>query len=532
MHYHVYSDEEKKIQSNGKEEIFCKPDPAYTKGIKAGNYDKLDPRGFAKIGTYVTSKDIIIGKKLPLKNKILNKHQLYKDCSTSLRMNEEGYVNRVYTDSNEEGFTHCKVEISDERIPSIGSKFASRMAQKGTIGMILNRDQMPFTKNGLVPDIIMTPHAIPSRMTIGQLMECLLGKVSSKLGGFTDCTIFNKLDVDKIGSILEENGFESNGDEILYSGITGKQMKVKIFIGPTYYQRLKHMVEDKLHCIREEGTEILTDSGWKTFAEIDITKDKLYTVDFYNGLKPTYQYPFEKYYYPNKTVQLYHIKNEKIDIIVTEEHRFPIIFYDQVSKDDFYFMTIKEIFVELSENSNKYNIRLIGKETDNDDGEINISLENITKLPIQKETTFCFSMLYETFYVRANGKEFWSGNSRSSGPVVQLTRQPVEGRSRDGGHRFGEMERDCMIGHGTVSFMKERLLDVSDKFPIHVCSSCGNYSIVNTDENINLYECKLCDNYNDFKRLEIPYATKLLTQELQGMGLNVSYNFSSKNKYN
>ena len=134
-----------------------------------------------------------------------------------------------------------------ERIPIIGDKFASRCAQKGTVGMIFPQEHMPFNADGISPDIVMNPHAIPSRMTIGQLMECILGKASAILGGYSDCTPFNKVPYDKICDILEANGMNYTGDEILYSGITGQQMDVKLFFGPTYYQRLKHMVSDKMH---------------------------------------------------------------------------------------------------------------------------------------------------------------------------------------------------------------------------------------------------------------------------------------------
>jgi len=246
--YRTYKDDEKKIQSSGREEKFAKPNTKYTRGTKPGNYNKLDERGFVKKNEYVTSDDIIIGKVLPLKNKLdENGHQLYKDCSTSLRSNETGFVDKIYTDRNADGFRFVKIRMRTERIPIIGDKFASRCAQKGTVGMIYSQEQMPFNADGISPDIIMNPHAIPSRMTIGQLMECILGKASATLGGYSDCTPFNKVPYDKICSILEANGLNYTGDEILYSGITGQQMDVKLFFGPTYYQRLKHMVLDKTH---------------------------------------------------------------------------------------------------------------------------------------------------------------------------------------------------------------------------------------------------------------------------------------------
>jgi DNA-directed RNA polymerase II subunit RPB2 len=246
--YRTYKDDEKKIQSSGREEKFAKPNTKYTRGTKPGNYNKLDERGFVRKDEYVTSDDIIIGKVLPLKNKMdENGHQLYKDCSTSLRSNETGFVDKIYTDRNADGFRFVKIRMRTERIPIIGDKFASRCAQKGTVGMIYPQEQMPFNAEGISPDIVMNPHAIPSRMTIGQLMECILGKASATLGGYSDCTPFNKVPYDKICDILEANGLNYTGDEILYSGITGQQMDVKLFFGPTYYQRLKHMVLDKQH---------------------------------------------------------------------------------------------------------------------------------------------------------------------------------------------------------------------------------------------------------------------------------------------
>ena len=246
--YRTYKDDEKKIQSSGREEKFAKPNVKYTRGIKPGNYNKLDERGIIRKDEYVSSDDIIIGKVLPLKNKYDdNGHQIYKDCSTSLRSNESGFVDKVYTDRNADGFRFAKIRMRTERTPVIGDKFASRCAQKGTVGMIFPQEQMPFNDEGISPDIIMNAHAIPSRMTIGQLMECILGKACAKLGGYSDCTAFNDIPRDKIYDILEENGMNYSGEEILYSGITGQQMDVKLFFGPTYYQRLKHMVLDKIH---------------------------------------------------------------------------------------------------------------------------------------------------------------------------------------------------------------------------------------------------------------------------------------------
>ena len=149
------------------------------------------------------------------------------------------------------------------------------------------------------------------------------------------------------------------------------------------------------------------------------------------------------------------------------------------------------------------------------------------RLYTAKVPVYCISVPNETFYVRRNGKPVWTGNSRNSGPVVQLTRQPAEGRARDGGLRLGEMEKDCLNAHGSVAFLKERMLDVSDGFDVFICGACGNYAVVNTNPDSNIYRCDCCDNYSSFRRVTIPYAAKLLSQELQGMGLNMKFLFEN-----
>jgi DNA-directed RNA polymerase II subunit RPB2 len=351
--FRTYRDDEKKIQSSGQDERIMKPPKDITSGIKPGCYDKLETNGFVPINTHVTSNDIIIGKVFPIKSKTKTKY-VYRDSSTFLRSNETGYIDKIYVNRNGDGHKFCKVRVRTTRVPNIGDKFSSRHGQKGTCGMLLPEEDMPFTKDGIRPDIIVNPHAIPSRMTIAQLIECILGKVATLQGGYGDGTPFNDTSVDKITKLLEQHNFEGNGNEVMYNGLNGKQLNAKIFIGPTYYQRLKHMVEDKIH-------------------------------------------------------------------------------------------------------------------------------------------------------------------SRATGPMVLLTRQPAEGRARDGGLRFGEMERDCMIAHGSVQFLKERMLDVSDNYRVFVCNECGFIAAVNPDENI--YKCKPCNNFIDFSEIRIPYSCKLLIQELEGMNI-------------
>jgi DNA-directed RNA polymerase II subunit RPB2 len=352
--YHTEKDEDKKI--NGDEEIRCHPDASKTKGMKFGNYDKLNQRGVMPANTFIENRDIIMGKVIPIKDNRNDPTKLvkYEDISRVYHTSEECYVDKSYIDSNGEGYCFCKVRVRAFRKPVIGDKVSSRMGQKGTIGNIIPERDMPFTKDGIRPDIIINPHAIPSRMTIGQLKETLLGKVLVNLGLFGDGTSFGEYDIKDISKELLKVGFEMNGNELLYNGLTGEQIKSDIFIGPVFYQRLKHMVNDKQH-------------------------------------------------------------------------------------------------------------------------------------------------------------------SRSIGPMVNFTHQPAEGRSRDGGLRFGEMERDAMVGHGASRFTKGRMYDCSDKYEVHVCRKCGIIASYNDERSIHF--CKTCDNRSDFALVQIPYACKLLFQELATMNV-------------
>jgi len=362
--YHTEKDEDKNIIRD--EIIRCKPEKAKTKGIKFGNYDKLNSQGFIPENELVENRDVIIAKIIPIKENRNDPTKIvkYEDQSKTFRTTEETYVDKNYTGRNGDGYNFAKVRVRTLRKPVMGDKFSSRHGQKGTCGNIIPECDMPFTKDGLKPDIIINPHAIPSRMTIAQLKETLLGKVLIELGMFGDGTSFGNLDVKTIATELQKLGYESYGNELLYNGLTGEQLETNIFMGPVFYQRLKHMVNDKQH-------------------------------------------------------------------------------------------------------------------------------------------------------------------SRSIGPMVNLTRQPAEGRSRDGGFRIGEMERDVMIAHGMSRFCRERLYDVSDKYSVFVCRKCGMVASYNDGDKTKMYAtadfsihlCKTCDNRTDFARVEIPYAYKLMAQELQTINI-------------
>ena len=245
--YHTEKDEDKKI--NGDEEIRCKPDPSKTKGMKFGNYDKVNNKGLVPENTFIENRDIIIAKVVPIKENRNDHTKLikYEDHSKIHRTTEESYIDKNFIDRNGDGYCIAKVRIRTSRKPVIGDKLSSRHGQKGTVGNIIPEKDMPFTANGMRPDIIINPHAIPSRMTIGQLKETLLGKVLVQLGLFGDGTSFGELAVDDIRKELLKVGHECHGNEILHNGMTGEQIESEIFIGPAFYQRLKHMVNDKQH---------------------------------------------------------------------------------------------------------------------------------------------------------------------------------------------------------------------------------------------------------------------------------------------
>jgi DNA-directed RNA polymerase II subunit RPB2 len=209
------------------------------------NYDKLDMNGIIKEGETVDENTVLIGL---TSNNIVDENSRI-DMSITPKKGQLGVVDKVYITEGDEGQRIAKVRIVHQRIPTLGDKFASRVGQKGTIGMVIREADMPYTKDGLRPDIIINPHAIPSRMTIGQLIESITGKACCLYGGFGDCTSFNQVGskIDLFGKLLTKEGYHSKGNEIMYNGMTGEQIESDIFVGLTYYMRLKHMVKDKIN---------------------------------------------------------------------------------------------------------------------------------------------------------------------------------------------------------------------------------------------------------------------------------------------
>jgi len=226
-------------------------------GIKPGyDYSRLDEYGMIEMNTEIDDKTVVIGKsKTNLENPDVS-----RDASVFPKKGQLGYVDKTFITEEEEGFRLAKVRIREERMPAIGDKFCSRCGQKGTLGILIPEEDMPFTEDGLKPDIIINPHALPSRMTIGQLIETVMGKACVMTGGFGSCTAFeNKGPKHKeFGKILVQNGFHDSGNQILYNGASGEQLSCELFMGPTYYMRLKHMVKDKINYRAQGPRTMLT----------------------------------------------------------------------------------------------------------------------------------------------------------------------------------------------------------------------------------------------------------------------------------
>jgi DNA-directed RNA polymerase II subunit RPB2 len=249
------------FESNENEEasIFANPVDLISRGEqvevkKYANYEKIDSNGLPIINTYIEENDVIVGKCSIAKKKndidLFDEYentQLYKSNPDIADKTMTGFVDKVFKYKNKDNQNAVKVNIRKFKVPELGDKLASRHGQKGVIGMILPQEDMPRTSDGIVPDIIMNPHAFPSRMTIGHLLECIVAKSCIINGQTADLTPFENHDYSKYYNNLDKAGYQYYGDEILYNGINGSQMNTQIFFGPTYYYRLKHMVSDKIN---------------------------------------------------------------------------------------------------------------------------------------------------------------------------------------------------------------------------------------------------------------------------------------------
>jgi len=236
--------------------------PLYKDSVKRKegfNYDHLDAEGVILEGTELTEDTILVGMVAPIQD-INGKITGYRDVSEKPKRAQHGRVESVYRYATRDGLKGVKIRVAEERYPVLGDKLGSRHSQKGTLGIVLPEEDMPFTARGVRPDLLFNPHALPTRMTIGHWMESSWSRLALKLGAFIDATPFTTTDsIPTLKQVMMEQGFEPYGTETLYNGQTGEMMEADIFMGPTYYQRMKHMVEDKVNA-RSTGPRKLADS--------------------------------------------------------------------------------------------------------------------------------------------------------------------------------------------------------------------------------------------------------------------------------
>ena len=259
-YYNMYETREEEERTYDKRICNVQAQPT-VRGLKpGGDYSALDRHGLIKENEEMDDKKAVIGRVTEQWAAGISEESQVEDDSVFPKKGQLGVVDRTFITDEASGKRLAKVRIREERMPGIGDKFCSRAGQKGTVGLIIPEEDMPFAADGIRPDLIINPHAMPTRMTIGQLVETLMGKACVLQGGFGDCTAFvnhgSKHQV--FGKILTELGYHSSGTQMLYNGMTGERMESQIFIGPTYYMRLKHMVKDKINYRTRGPRTVLT----------------------------------------------------------------------------------------------------------------------------------------------------------------------------------------------------------------------------------------------------------------------------------
>jgi DNA-directed RNA polymerase subunit B len=359
--YRIYKAECKQYLGGAKDKLTI-PEEGIRGYHGAEAYRQLEHDGLIANEAEVKGGDILIGRTSPPRfmeeyGGLEVRGPQLRDTSIGVRPTEEGTVDGIFITKDIEGSQLVKVKVRSNRVPELGDKFVSRHGQKGVIGMLVNPEDMPFSVHGTIPDIMINPHAFPSRMTVGQFMESLAGKTGSLRGEPVDGTPFDNEDAKSLAESLVKMGYHPGGKEIMFDGQSGRMFEADVFVGVVYYQKLHHMVVDKIH-------------------------------------------------------------------------------------------------------------------------------------------------------------------ARARGQVQMLTRQPTEGRARGGGLRFGEMERDCLVGHGAAMLLKDRLLEESDAYSIYVCEKCGKQAYYDIRQ--RKYVCPICEGKGEIEPVTISYAFKLLLQEMQSLCLSPS----------
>ncbi len=259
--FRTYQTEETRYGGGQTDEVKI-PDKDVRGYRSESSYAFLNEDGIVAPETPLKGGDVLVGKTSPLRflgrDEFLSGIQNRRETSLLVRHGEKGIADKILLSETQNGDKLIKVTVRDLRIPELGDKFASRHGQKGVVGLIIPEEDMPFTENGITPDIIMNPHSIPSRLTIGQLLEILGGKVAALRGKKNDGTMFNCEREDDIRKELQKLGFRNDGKEVLYNGITGEKMEVEIYIGIIYYQKLEHMVANKIHARSRGPVALLT----------------------------------------------------------------------------------------------------------------------------------------------------------------------------------------------------------------------------------------------------------------------------------
>jgi DNA-directed RNA polymerase subunit B len=262
--YRVYEAEAKQYPGGMKDSFELPESDTNIRGYRGEKaYRLLEHDGAIMHESVVTGGDILIGRTSPPRfmeeyKEFEVKGPYRRDTSIGVRPSENGVVDTVIMTQSVEGGKMYKIRVRDMRVPEIGDKFASRHGQKGVIGMLVNQEDLPYSESGVVPDIMINPHAFPSRMTVGQFMESLGGKAASLRGTIVDGSAFLGEKFESIKGILEKHGFKHSGKETMYDGRTGKKFPADVYMGVVYYQKLHHMVADKIHSRARGQVQMLT----------------------------------------------------------------------------------------------------------------------------------------------------------------------------------------------------------------------------------------------------------------------------------